>query len=517
MATQTTQIGKNQYDYLTNMAAGKAAAGGAANAGQQKWAAGQLKSSTYTPPAAQATTPAVKPTMGTGVFNAMTAGANAAKSGATPTPAATAAATTMATQYSPTKSTLNTLQTAINTPFSYDINTDPAYQAALALAKQNISQQQSDTNAQLRATGQGKSSYSETVANQIGTKEMGRISTEVVPTLMQQAYQRNQDQIANNGNLYSLQNQEYFQNPITESAVTGNYMSGEARNAIDQLLSLKQQAETKGITAEARSGLSSQADQIRAFLQSQGINPELFGANVSANTATSNIGQAGTRTLQGQQTDLQNKQANWNAYTDTVDRSGTWGAGPAQNWGNLIANANAGNQTMTGQQNASGLMSEQQNRDINTRNAAITEWQTVGTATPSVAEILGVPVGTPTSDQAYRDASTALEQDKFTYSQWSDAANAAGKANSTATQTVSAATAGDMLSAALQKVVGTDTDTGKTKYGVYSDPAKREEAFVTMINTTGLRGNDVITALTKAGYSIKEINALQAQYPEVFQ
>ena len=90
----------------------------------------------------------------------------------------------------------------------------------------------------------------------------------------------------------------------------------------------------------------------------------------------------------------------------------------------------------------------------------------------------------------------------------------AAKANTV--ETVTAATAGDMLSQALQKVVGID-DEGKQKFGVLSDPTKREEAFVNMINTTGLRGNDVVTALTKAGYAINEINALQKEYPEVFQ
>lgn len=241
------------------------------------------------------------------------------------------------------------------------------------------------------------------------------------------------------------------------------------------------------------------------------------GSASGANGAASNnvgmnalAGLSGARTLAGQQMDLANKESNWNAYQDMVNQTGNLGAGPLSNWGNLVKNANSGEQTLQGQQVASNLVSEQQSRELATRNAALQEWSTTGTATPAVASILGVPVGTPTSDQSYRQASLTLDQDKFTYSQMADAAKA-GTA-----QTITAATAGDMLSQALQKVVGVD-DEGKQKLGVVSDPTRREEAFVNMINTTGLRGSDVVTALTKAGYAINEINALQKEYPEVFQ
>ena len=222
----------------------------------------------------------------------------------------------------------------------------------------------------------------------------------------------------------------------------------------------------------------------------------------------------GKRTLGGQAQDLQSRQANLGAAMDVSNLTGNI-VSPQSDWTGLFRQAADGGlgQTLQGQQVASGLMSEQQSRDLATRNAALQEWATTGTATPAVAAALGVPVGTPTSDQSYRQASLTLDQDKFTYAQMADAANA----QNNAAQTVSAATAGDMLSQALQKVVGTDSDTGKTKYGVLSDPGKREEAFVNMLNTTGLRGPDVVTALTKAGYSIAEINALQKEYSEYFQ
>ncbi|WP_340018272.1 hypothetical protein [Paenibacillus sp. FSL H3-0457] len=253
--------------------------------------------------------------------------------------------------------------------FSYDQTTDPAYQAQLAEAKRNVATQQADTNAGLRATGQGKSSWSETVANQIGTGAMESIANNLVPALMQQAYQRysddatrdlqvqqmnygvGQDAIGNLGNLYGLQNQEYFQNPLTEAQVTGNYLPTAAKDAINNLLSLKQQAETKGISAEDRSALSKQADFIRNQLTSMGIDASQYGANVSrSEMAKVN---PGIRTLAGQQIDLGNKQANLQAAGMYMDASGKL-ITPQSDWGGLVRQATNpnGQPTLAGQNQA---------------------------------------------------------------------------------------------------------------------------------------------------------------------
>lgn len=210
------------------------------------------------------------------------------------------------------------------TEFTYDPQNDPAYISQLAEARKNVATQQADTNAQLRATGQGKSSWSETVANQIGTNAMNSIANNLVPTLMNQAYQRyndnanrdlqvqqlnygaQQDQYSNLANLFANQYQYDVTRPMQEAELTGNYLPGEARQAISNLLSLKQQAEAPGITAQERTGLSQQADGIRAQLQALGIDPSGYGANV--NYANASKANQGIRTLQGQQLDL-SKQA----------------------------------------------------------------------------------------------------------------------------------------------------------------------------------------------------------------
>lgn len=246
--------------------------------------------------------------------------------------------------------------------FVYDQNTDPAYQAQLAEAKRNVATQQADTNAGLRATGQGKSSWSETVANQIGTGAMESIANNLVPALMQQAYQRysddanrdlqvqqmnygvGQDAIGNLGNLYGLQNQEYFQNPLQQAQITGTFLPTEARDAINKIDSLKQQAEAKGITAEERSALSKQADFIRNQLTGMGIDASQYGANVSRADAAKVT--PGIRTLQGQAMDLSNKQANLNAAATYMDASGKI-ITPQSDWTGLARQATNPNGQLT--------------------------------------------------------------------------------------------------------------------------------------------------------------------------
>lgn len=262
---------------------------------------------------------------------------------------------------SPTQDTLGNIGDWINkqsqfqyqapAAFNYDPASDPAYQSQLAEAKRNVANQQADTNAFLRANGQGKSSYSEMVANQVGDNAMQSIANALVPQLMQQAYQRynddanraiqtqqlnygvGQDAIGNLGNLYGLQDQEYFQNPITQAQLTGNYLPNEARQAINQILGLKQQAEAPGVNAQQRAAYSQQADALRSQLQAMGIDPSQYGANVSYSNASQN--NAGIRTLAGQQLDLQQQGQNFDQNLATRQQDFAEGQ---QQWQNNFQN-----------------------------------------------------------------------------------------------------------------------------------------------------------------------------------
>lgn len=337
----------NQLKYLQNMAAGKTATGGVANTGQQKWAQAQLAN---TPQNNNAYVSAVN-----NVKNAVTS--------QQPTQPIQQQITTPTSRANQTLSSINDqtnqkYQFKAPDPFTYNQDNDPAYHAALASARANIAQNQSDTNAYLRSNGQGKSSYSETVANQIGAKEMGRVSTDVLPQLISQAYQRyadesnrnlavqqanygaTQDRISNLANLYSMQNNEDFNNPMTEAQLTGQYLSGEARQYINAINELKAQAETKGISADQRSALSQQADAYRAALQGLGIDSSQFGANINRTTSMQNANQVGITTLAKQNQDYaqQADQRNYDRDVLVSDRNFEFQKAQ-QEWQNLFNQA----------------------------------------------------------------------------------------------------------------------------------------------------------------------------------
>lgn len=214
--------------------------------------------------------------------------------------------------------------------FSYDPNADPLYQAALKRAQSNIDSGNSATQAELNRRGILNSTITSDRMSELAAQEMGRVETDVMPSLMQQAYQQYMDQEALKqqqfGNLGALsqsylgEDQRQFGNRVTEGELLGNYMPEGAQNAINSILQLKQQAETKGITAVEKQKLSAQADGYRAQLLSMGIDPSAYASGVNYNTARTN--NAGIRTLGGQAIDLQNKNSNLNAAATYMDATG---------------------------------------------------------------------------------------------------------------------------------------------------------------------------------------------------
>lgn len=203
------------------------------------------------------------------------------------------------------------------TPFSYDANSDPAYQAALKRAQANIDQGNSAAQAEMNRRGILNSTITSDRMGEIASQEMGRVETDVLPSLMQQAYQKyldqenmKQQQFANYGNLaqmYLSEDQRGIDNTNTRAQLTGYLPGGEqAQSLVSQLMGLKQQAETPGITAAERTKLSNQADGIRAMLSGMGVDTSQYGANANYSTASQYTPMI--RTLAGQQFD-QAKQA----------------------------------------------------------------------------------------------------------------------------------------------------------------------------------------------------------------
>lgn len=215
------------------------------------------------------------------------------------------------------------IATRESTPFNYNPNSDPAYQAALKRAQANIAEGNSAAQAEMNRRGILNSTITSDRMGEIASNEMGRVETDVLPSLMQQAYQQYLDQenmrnqqlsnLDSVAQMYINEDQRGIDNQFATADRTG-YMpaSEEARNLVNQLMSLKEQAESTGITAAERNKLSNQADGIRAMLSQMGVDASQYGSNVNYNTA-SQIAPT-IRTLGGQQLDLsrQNQEFNQN-------------------------------------------------------------------------------------------------------------------------------------------------------------------------------------------------------------
>lgn len=260
----------------------------------------------------------------------------AAASTPTPAMAVAAPAKTNAQQGSDYMAQMAAIANRQVTPFSYDPNSDPAYQAALDRAKTNINNGTAQTEAEMNRRGLLNSTITSDRSAEIGAQEMANVETTVLPQLMQQAYQKyidnqnqQQQQFANLGAVasqYLNEDQRGIDNTNTRAGLTGNLPGGEqAQQLYSQLMGLKQQAEAKGITAADRSKLSNQADGIRAMLSTMGVDISKLGANTNSAVAgqiTPNI-----RTLQGQQLDQQAAQQQWDNRFNYGQAIGQFGNG----------------------------------------------------------------------------------------------------------------------------------------------------------------------------------------------
>lgn len=242
-----------------------------------------------------------------------TATASSATSTKPTTTTTTTAAKTNSSQGSELMDLMRQIATQQSTPFNYDPNSDPAYQSALKRAQANIAEGNSAAQAEMNRRGILNSTITSDRMGEIASTEMGRVETDVLPSLMQQAYQQylnqqaqDQQRYANIGNLaqmYLNEDQRGIDNTNTRAQLTGYLPGGEeAQNLVTQLYSLKQQAETTGITAAERNKLSNQADGIRAMLSQMGVDISQYGSNVNYNTA-SQVAPT-IRTISGQQLDL---------------------------------------------------------------------------------------------------------------------------------------------------------------------------------------------------------------------
>lgn len=334
-------ISANQNSFLTNTAAGKTSTGGVASAGNQAWAKSELANSSYTPVPTPSNKPTVtaKPLPSPNKVNG--------NAGAVPAPQKQPQASAFSTpQYADWQAKQNeqyaNLEKLLQTPFNYNPETDVGYQAQRQLA-------------QLRAGDATRNSLE--TANEKGimgssmnVSQLGQIQQRAeqeaaayIPEYRQQAYGQYQDQLANAGKLLTqagaLRSQD-FGEATTEAELTGQYMSPQARQLLNNLFELKSQAEQSGISRDVLASYKSQADGIRSQLSGMGVDSTLFGSNVNLNSARGNMGKAGLSTMAKQAMDIDqaNDQRNYDRGILESDRGFAFQKGQ-QEWQNNFQQA----------------------------------------------------------------------------------------------------------------------------------------------------------------------------------
>ncbi|KKO51162.1 hypothetical protein [Paenibacillus sp. DMB20] len=339
------------------------------------------------------------------------------------------------------------------------------------------------------------------------------------PLMSQQGYAdtRAQNELQNVYNALGAVQQEQqrgYDNARADAALTGNYMTPEAQQAINALLGLKQQAETKGITKDQRTALSKQADVIRNELSMMGIDASQFGANVNYNTASKvNPG----RTLQGQQLDLQKKQSNMDAAGMVSNQTGRV-IRPQDDWMGLYRQAQNPNTPLTMDAQQQAFNNKQLLEEFAYRKArdtiADTQWQAqfdennrqfgLGYAMDQLRR---------QDDQAYRNAQIAMGQDDnarlWVQMEYEMANQPNGSSGGlTANQVLQS-----MRGLYTDPVYETDEAGIKTKTGsqITKDPTKREQMFLNVVDS-GLSDKETNQILQSLGMTKSEIDGLMKKY-----
>ncbi|MCP1134325.1 hypothetical protein NKT34_13555 [Paenibacillus polysaccharolyticus] len=237
---------------------------------------------------------------------------------------------------------LKQLGQSANTQSSVDAYSTPEYAAYQAQADRRAQSGIRSAQEALGSAGFGRSTALGERAQGIQNEQTEYLETQVIPMLLANERARKQQEYENMASLLnplmsqqgytdqrSLQNlqnqynalgmltseqQRGLDNRRADASLTGTFLTPEQESLINSVLSLKQQAETKGITKDQRNVLSQQANQLRDRMRATGLDPTQYGANVNFNAASQNTP---GRTLQGQQVDMQRQDQQFNQGMQT--------------------------------------------------------------------------------------------------------------------------------------------------------------------------------------------------------
>lgn len=410
--------------------------------------------------------------------------------------------------------------------FSYDPQSDPAYQAALQRARANIDAGNSEAQAIMNRRNILNSTITSDRMGEIASGEMGRVEYETMPQLIQQAYQRfadqqaqEQQQFQNIGSLYGMnvsEDQRGFDNKVTEAGLTGSYVPAGAQEIVNNILDLKRQAEKKGLTAAERANLSARADGYRAQLSSMGIDPSFYASNVNSKQASQN--NPALRTLQGQQVDLQRQGANWDAARSVWDATGSL-VNPQSDWSGLLRQVQNGNapQTLAAQQQAFNNQFNLEQFAYQQARDAISDQQWRAKFDQDVNQFglnYALQSLSEQNQQAYREAQIGLSQDDSARAWAQLDYNMSNPSSSGSSRGLSAnQVLQSMQGLYTEPVYTTDKFGNQTKTGnkITSDTAKREQMFLNVVDS-GLSDTETNQILNSLGMTKSEIDKYMKKY-----
>ncbi|MEK8206776.1 hypothetical protein NST41_14380 [Paenibacillus sp. FSL L8-0696] len=444
----------------------------------------------------------------------------AASVGSTAAPVtASAAAKSNTSQSSELMDLMKAYATKQATPFSfnYSAESDPEYQNALKRAASNI-----DTgNAQVQAENNRRGILNSTITtdrgSEIAAKEMGNVETTVMPQLAQQAYSRayqayadqqaqEQAQFANLGNLsqmYANEDQRGIDNTNTRAGLTGNLPGDDqAQQLYSQLLTLKQQAESSGVTAAERTKLSNQADGIRAMLSTMGVDTSKLGANTNYSTASQVT--PTIRTLQGQSLDAQ-KLAQQQAQEQQQWEN-------RFNYGQAIGQFSNGQQTLQAQQMDTANTQYGEQFAYQKARDAITDqrWKTEFDENVRQHGLgYGLQQLSQSSDDAYRQAQLALSKDDndLAWIKYGDSLNGTAESKYSG---MSANQIYDVVSKAFTKPMLDEKGRDSGNTALATDAASKKQMYMQVMGA-GLPDGQDTQVLSLLGLTTAEIDALDKE------
>lgn len=184
-------------------------------------------------------------------------------------------------------------------PFKYDPNTDPSYQALSQANTANAKVANRDMEEEMNSRGILNSTVTTDRATQI-YKQGADATTLAIPQLQQNAfnqYQQNYNNTLGLANQYTNLSNNAFDKNMKTADMTGRYMQPEVKSLIDTVLQAKQDWDKPGADHEA---ISKMANEARGQLSQYGIDPAMFGSDVTLDQARGNVFKAYTPTMQSQ-------------------------------------------------------------------------------------------------------------------------------------------------------------------------------------------------------------------------